>query len=122
MGPFEQMAAGLIGRPAWPTVKPVKPVKKADRRTSKTERMRAYLREQGEACAAVLAEEGDVETTGLVWALLKSDLASGRVFLRNGKYRWNPQFDEQLHKDLMAAKALLRRHGFEVVQVALPRP
>lgn len=109
--PFNQIAATLASQPAWPfasaTPQPEKGV-------SKTERMRAYLRQHGSATAATLADEGNLNTRALVGALLKGDLARGLVFRRNGRYFWNPQFDQAHQQRLAEAAALLRRNGYRV--------
>jgi hypothetical protein len=56
----------------------------------------------------------DLDNTGLVSALLAGDIEKGRVFMRAGKYHWNPQHDEQLQAQLKAAANLLKRHGYKV--------
>lgn len=81
---------------------------------SKTERMRIYLREFGPATAANLAMEADVPSSALVGALLKADLAMGRVVRDGSRYAWNSEWDEQTNNDIRKAKALLMRHGFTV--------
>lgn len=82
--------------------------------TSKTERMRQYLRTQGPANSHTLAMEADVPSCGLVAALLKNDLHKGSVFKRGNHYHWNPQWDEQIQAQIQQAKTLLRRHGYAV--------
>lgn len=115
MNPFDQITATLCGRPAWPFARQVASEARPE---SKTERMRAWLREQGPANSATLADEADVPTRALVAALLKGDLARGSVFRRGELYHWNPQFDADLHQQLRDAKALLTRHGYEVLKVS----
>ncbi|MBS3998132.1 MAG: hypothetical protein KGZ67_12530 [Hydrogenophaga sp.] len=111
--PFAHIAASLSGRPAWPFAVATDS-EPADPGLSKTERMRAYLRQHGPAVAATLADEADVPTSALVGALLKGDMARGSVYRRGHKYHWNPQFDVQLHEQIKQAAALLRRHGYRV--------
>jgi len=77
-----RMAGTLVRVP--PYMRPKAEV--ADRPTSKTERMRQYLREHGPTTSAVLAMECDVPTCALVGALLKGDLARGSVW-RDGARR-----------------------------------
>lgn len=115
MNPFDQIAATLSGRQAWPFAPKVA---NDPRPVSKTEIMRVFLRRHGSASSATLADEADVPGHGLVGALLKGDIAKGSVFHRDGRYHWNPQFDADLHRQLMDAKALLTRHGYEVLKVS----
>lgn len=113
MTPFDNIAATLAGRSPWSfrvsTQNDPKP-------TSKTERMRNYLRQHGSASAATLADEADVPQTALVGALLKGDMARGSVFHRGNRYHWNHQFDADLHKQLSKAAALLRANGYTVTK------
>lgn len=88
----------------------------ADRPTSKTERMRQYLREHGPTTSAVLAMECDVPTCALVGALLKGDLARGSVSRSGDRYAWDSMWDEHLAAELRDARALLVRHGYRVTK------
>jgi hypothetical protein len=117
MNPFDQITTTLTGRSPWP----FQPLGRKDQRPktdpdNKTERMRVYLRTQGAATAATLADEADLERTDLVSALLKGDMARGSVFRRGHKYHWNPQFDAQHHQRLAEAASLLRANGFTVLK------
>ena len=113
MNPFDQIATTLTGRAPWP----FQAIDKQDQKPeSKTERMRAYLRQHGAANAATLADEANVPSTALVGALLKTDLHRGSVFRRGHKYHWNPQFDAQHHQRLAEAASLLRANGFTVLK------
>ena len=89
---------------------------------SKTERMRQYLREHGSARGITLAMEADLASVSLVSALLDGDIKKGRVTFNDGHYFWDPAFDEALHQEIEAAKALLVRHGYEVRRKATPTP
>lgn len=60
-----------------PWVAPKAP--KQDKPASKTEIMRQYLRTRGWANSHTLALEADVPQLSLVGALLKNDIASGKV-------------------------------------------
>jgi hypothetical protein len=111
MNPMQSIATALTGRSPWPFQMPAKPEPKP---TSKTDKLRHHLRAQGSANAVVLAMEADLDNTGLVSALLAGDIEKGRVFMRAGKYHWNPQHDEQLQAQLKAAANLLKRHGYKV--------
>lgn len=111
MNPIDHMATTLTGRSPWPfDLTQIS----TDRPESKTERMRAYLRQHGAANAATLADEADLATTGLVAALLKGDIARGSVFRKGHKYHWNPQFDSDHSNRLADAARLLRANGFSV--------
>lgn len=88
----------------------------AERPTSKTERMRQYLREHGPTTSAVLAMECDVPTCALVGALLKGDLARGSVWRDGDRYAWDSSWDEHLAAELRDARALLVRHGYRVTK------
>lgn len=81
---------------------------------TKTERMRRYLREHGPANSHTLAMEADLSSSGLVGALLKNDLHKGSIFKRGDRYVWNPEWDQKVQAEIREAKALLRRHGYEV--------
>lgn len=111
MNPMQSIATTLAGRSPWPFQMPAKTEQKP---TSKTDKLRHHLRAQGSATAQDLAMEADLDNTGLVSALLAGDIAKGRIFIRAGKYHWNPQHDEQLQTQLDAAVTLLKRHGYKV--------
>ena len=81
---------------------------------TKIEWVRALLRTQGPLTAQQICLEVDYPHTSLVSASLKGDLAKGRIELRNGRYHYNHQFDDQLADELAQAAELLRRHGYEV--------
>lgn len=85
---------------------------------SKTERIRRYLRECGPANSATLAMEADVPQCALVGALLKGDLQRGSVLRQGTRYAWNHQWDIQAQEEISQAKALLRRHGYNVTKEA----
>lgn len=112
MNVFDHITTALTGRSPWPFAEIWKEVERAEQ--TKTDRLRNYLRHHGAANASTLADEADVPQTALVGALLKGDIAKGRVFRRGDKYHWNHQFDEQLHRRLQEAAALLRANGFTV--------
>jgi hypothetical protein len=86
-----------------------------DEPVSKVDRMRRALRDApGVLTAAELAKAADLKATALVYALLKPDVARGRVHVRDGAYEWNRHYDEELAAELAAAAALLKRHGYKV--------
>ena len=109
--PFGHIAATLSGRPAWLFAKPEAP---SEETTSKTERMREYLRQHGPATAEELAMEADVPCNSLVGALLKGDLHRVSVYRVGNRYHWNPQYDQALQERLKKAAALLRANGYQV--------
>jgi hypothetical protein len=109
--PFSQITSALTSpRGPWlPTPQPEEP-----KPPSKTDKMRQYLREHGPANCHTLAMESEVVSTSLVGSLLAGDIEKGRVFFKQGKYHWNPDFDERLQADIRSAIALLQRHGYKV--------
>lgn len=108
MNPFDYMARVL------PQPEPAPPAAPAEGGT-KTSRMRDRLR-QGRCYGRELAAVAGVEPA-LVTALLKVDLASGRVIrVRDATgrqmYEINPNHNDQAEQQIRAAVALLRRHGW----------
>jgi len=83
---------------------------------TKTERLRTYLRKYGRATAADLAIEADLDNTGLVWALLKGDIAKGSVERDGQHYTWNEDYDDQDHQELKAALRKVRAAGYTVIK------
>lgn len=114
MNVFDHITTALTGRSPWPFAEIWKEVERAEQ--TKTDRLRNYLRHHGAANASTLADEADVPQTALVGALLKGDIAKGRVFRRGDKYHWNRQFDEELHKRVQEAAELLKRNGYKVIK------
>lgn len=108
MNAFDYMARVL------PQPDPVPPAAQAESGT-KSDRMRDRLR-QGRCYGRELAAVAGVESA-LVSALLKADLASGRVHrVRDATgrqmYEINPDHNDQAEQQIRAAVALLRRHGW----------
>ncbi len=114
--PFDHMATQLAHvKPAFPTLPP----RRADEGETPTERLRLALRDaKRELTAQQLATVADLERTAAVGALLKTDLAKGRVVRTARGYRWNDQHDEALEAEIKAAARLLRRHGYAVRKAA----
>lgn len=83
---------------------------------TKTERLRSYLRKHGRSTAADLAIEADLDNTGLVWALLKGDIAKGAVERDGQHYTWNEAYDDQDHQELKAALRKVRAAGYVVTK------
>lgn len=108
---FTHMAQALT-RPVWPFRSTAAAAEPAA--TSRTESIRQLLRQGGPMRAQRIATELDLPQTALVGALLKADLARGRVRLCNGIYEWNHDHDDALARELSAAARLLRRHGYRV--------
>lgn len=114
MNPFAHLVA-LASKPR-PFVRRATPGDAPVRPPTKTGAMRAYLQEHGKATAHDLAIEGDLENTGLVWALLKADIAKGAIERRGNHYVWVEAYDENRRKDIQAAIRLLRSTGYSVTK------
>lgn len=111
--PFAQLVAQLRVRQRRATSQPTPP---AQRPTSKTGVMRDYLRTRGKATAADLAIEANLESTGLVWALLKTDIAKGAIERRGDHYHWVDTFDHEQHRRIQAAIRTLKAAGYTVTR------
>lgn len=83
--------------------------------TSKAGQIRALLR-TGPMSAAAICMEVDIRSTGLVWAVLKHDLAMGRVRFVNGRYELASEFEQDLQQRIRQATALLLSQGYQVVK------
>lgn len=84
---------------------------------TKTGAMRAHLRQVGRATAAELAIEAELTgNTGLVWALLKADIAKGAILREGHFYVWNPDFDESQREHIQDAIRTLRAAGYTVTR------
>ncbi len=81
---------------------------------SKTEKLREALRSNARLTALQLATLADLDNSGLVGALLKHDIALGRVKFEDGGYYWNHEFDERVRQAIEDAIVVLRRHGYTV--------
>ncbi len=81
--------------------------------TSKTAQIRALLR-VGPMSASDICMELDLRSTGLVGALLKHDIAVGRVRSVDGLYELCSEFEQDLIKRIREARALLLSHGYKV--------
>lgn len=114
MNSFDHITTALTGRSPWPFADIWREVERAEQ--TNTDRIRNYLRHHGSANAATLADEADVPKTALVGALLKGDIAKGRIFRCGDRYYWNTQYDEQLQAQLNAAAELLKRNGYKVIK------
>ncbi len=84
---------------------------------TKTDLMISHLA-RGSANAATLAMQAQLPNSGRVYALLKTNIERGRVLLRNGRYRLNPDWDEQMQSELRDARILLERAGYRVTRGA----
>lgn len=84
--------------------------------TSKAGTVRALLRTHGPmTSAAILLDDSiDIRDAGLLWALMKWDMSTGRVILRDGTYSLNADYDERLQAEISAAVKLLKGKGFKV--------
>lgn len=113
LNPFASLIKQVMAAPSSRANKGV--CQRAERPGTKTGAMREYLRQVGRATAADLAIEAEVTgNTGLVFALLKADIAKGAI-LRDGHfYVWNPEFDETQHERIQEAIRTLRAAGYSV--------
>ena len=78
------------------------------------ERLRWLLTNRGPMRAPQLAAAASLPHSSMVSALLKHDIASGRVTCYRGVYEIEPAFDEIEREEIQAAIALLRRKGYTV--------
>ncbi|HYW57712.1 MAG TPA: hypothetical protein VE934_12170 [Polaromonas sp.] len=83
--------------------------------TSKTEQIRALLR-TGPKTPAEICMDVDLRSSGLVWALLKHDMAMGRVRRVDGCFELCSEFEQQLQQRIRAARALLESNGYRVLE------
>lgn len=81
--------------------------------TSKAGQIRLLLR-SGPMSAAAICMDVDIKSTGLVSAVLKHDLAMGRIRCANGMYELCDEFEQDLQRRIKAAKALLVDQGYRV--------
>ena len=111
--PFASLIAQVMASRNSSTHRPID--RQGDQPATKTGAMREYLKRAGRATAADLAIEAEVKgNSGLVFALLKADLAKGSI-LRDGRwYVWNREFDEAQHERIQDAMRTLRAAGYTV--------
>lgn len=104
--------AGLLA----PRTRRVTPSAPESTPTSKAGAVRALLRKHGPMTAAqiLLDDSIDIRDAGLLWALMKWDMSTGRVILRDGTYSLNADYDERLQAEISAAVKLLKGKGFKV--------
>jgi hypothetical protein len=82
---------------------------------SKAGQIRALLR-NGPMNAAAICMEVEIASSGLVGAVLKHDLAIGRVKFFDGRYELAKDYDQKLQQSIRQARALLESNGYQVVQ------
>ncbi len=90
------------------------PVQRPGRAASKTSAIRDLLREQGPLTSQVIAVELGLDRPALVGALLKHDLAIGRIVRRGDCYALSDSWEESYHQEVADAIKLLRRQGYLV--------
>lgn len=83
--------------------------------TSKAGQIRNLLR-SGPMSAAAICMDVDIRSTSLVGAVLKHDLAMGRIRYVNGMYELASEFERELRRRIREAKALLLSQGYRVVK------
>lgn len=81
--------------------------------TSKAGQVRDLLR-AGPMSAAAICMDVDIRSTSLVGAVLKHDIAMGRVRFVNGMYELVSEFEQDLQRRVREAKALLLAQGYRV--------
>lgn len=81
--------------------------------TSKAGQVRNLLR-SGPMSAAAICMDVDIRSTSLVGAVLKHDLAMGRMRCVNGMYELCSEFEQDLQQRIRQAKALLVSQGYTV--------
>lgn len=111
MNPFQFMATALTARPQH-----FIRTHSADPAETKTDRMRNYLREFGSASARTLADRAGLPRSALVSALLKADVENGAVYMREGYYYWDDDFDAEKQKRINEAASLLRANGYTITK------
>lgn len=124
MTSFAQMAGVLATREAPRPARDLSNLKSAfvtgtgcceARRNGNTDKIRAML-QRGPATAREIANACDLKGSGFVGALLRHDVQKGKVFLSDGLYSWNYDYDDQEEEELRDAVKLLKKHGFKVQQ------
>ncbi len=113
MNAFDQLVAKLAPRRRLVCPAPAAP-NPIGMAGNKTQTMRQYLQRHGPTNSVTLALEAELGNTGLVSALLKSDIERGSVYRRGDKWAWNDDWSAARHEALREAAALLRRAGYTV--------
>lgn len=108
----------------WSGLLPTKPTRtpaprlepKPARTTNLVGQARELLRRQGPLSAREIADVLGVESTSKVSSWLVYDKKKGRLELRDGRYHYNPEYDDLQAEELARAAEMLRRHGYEVTK------
>lgn len=87
-------------------------------KTSLAGQVRNLLQQNGRMSAASICMDVNIPTTSLVGAVLKHDLAIGRVTCVNGLYELESGYDEELQQKINQAKTLLQRNGYSVEKLS----
>jgi len=115
--PFRQICYTLM-QPSEPVAREVL----APQNNSRTECIRAVLRQAGRpmSAAEILFDAGDLlpysANSSLVSMLLKWDVRQGRVVYEDGRYNWNSEAAAAEAAEIRAALRLLHRHGYVCTQ------
>lgn len=117
MSSFNQMAASLanVNLSVWNNPEESE---NSGKKVSRTETIRQLLKNSDHG---MTAEEivWDVEFPNfglhLVWLLLKYDIKKGSVIFSNGRYSWNREYEGAEQTAIRAAKKLLLKHGYKVI-------
>lgn len=111
---FDHIAKALSRAKACPFTRCAAPAGSTTQKgASKTSKLLYALRD-GPKTGAQLATIADLESTGLVGALLKHARSRGQVNFWGGHWSLNPDFDADLRAELDAAVAMLRRAGYKI--------
>lgn len=85
---------------------------------SKAGQIRELLRRNGPMSAGSICMDVDIMNSGLVSAVLKHDMALGRVRLVGHLYSLDPSFDDAQQREISQAVRLLKRAGYRVEKLA----
>jgi predicted ArsR family transcriptional regulator len=114
MNPFQQLMG--YGSPEAPALRTIS-ANGTPRTMSRTQAMRMHLIEHGSATAHTLCVLIDLDSdSGRVGALLKNDIAKGRIYHRGNRYHWCSVKEQALAADIERAVKLLKRNGYTVTK------
>lgn len=89
-----------------------------NKEVSRTESIRALLRDSGPLTSRQIAVTLGLDRESLVGALLKADLHAGRAYFRAGRYHWDHDRNDDLQREIAGAICLLRKHGYRVERIS----
>jgi hypothetical protein len=115
--PFDQLIRLSKGRRVKPRMPAPAPAQRQVTGT-KVATLIDYLREAGPASTATLRGLIGLESTNLVWGLLRAPLERGEVHYADGYWSASETYDEERRAELRAAAQMLRRAGWSVREPA----